>query len=133
MRSLLPTVYRVLRYMKVLSVGSRKEGNTTFRYPCEDVSSKYPEMGWKFESREEKRGKERVSVCGSELCEVNVWGRQREGEWHHAMVVSLREREQQAWRRLCVRFGVNLPVSSRSFRCRGREMDEKRRWIGGDM
>lgn len=125
-------MYRVLRYMKVLRVGIRKDGNVGFRYRCENVSSKYPEMGWKTEYREvDKRLKERVSVCGSELCDGNVWERQREGSWYHSMVLSLRDREQQAWRRLCVRFGVNIPVSNhRPVRSRGRDVDEKRRTIG---
>ena len=125
-------MYRVLRYVKILRVGNRKDGNVGFRYPCENVSSRYPEMSWKSEYRDmEKRVKERVSVCVSELCDGDVWERQREGGWYHSMVLSLREREQQAWRRLCVRFGVNIPVSTnRSMRGRGREMDEKRRRIG---
>ena len=49
-------MYRVLRYMKILRVGSWKEGNVGYRYPCENVSSRYPEMGWKSEYRDvEKR------------------------------------------------------------------------------
>ena len=49
--------------MKILRVGSWKEGNVGYRYPCENVSSRYPEMGWKSEYRDvEKRVKERVSV-----------------------------------------------------------------------
>ena len=131
-------MYRVLRFMKVLRVGSWKDGNVGFRYGCENVSSKYPEMGWK-DHREtgwkdhrdtEKRLKERVSVCVSELCDGDVWERQREGGWYHSMVLSLRDREQQAWRRLCVRFGVNIPLSNRPMRSRGRDVDEKRRVIG---
>ena len=118
--------------MKILRVGSWKEGNVGFRYPCENVSSRYPEMGWKSEYRDvEKRVKERVGVCGSELWEGNVWERQREGGWYHGMVLSLREREQQAWRRLCVRFGVNVPVNNPRMRNRGRDVDEKRRRVDG--
>ena len=49
----------------------------------------------------------------------------------HSMVLSLREREQQAWRRLCVRFGVNVPVSNTRMRNRGRDVDEKRRRVDG--
>ena len=77
------------------------------------------------------RVKERVSVCGSELWDGNVWERQREGRWYHSMVLGLREREQQAWRRLCVRFGVNVPVSNTRMRNRGRDVDEKRRRVDG--